>query len=112
MWMCTFVFFLISNTYLQSRKTWSWFPEIPTAILCHLLSAKTRGIFSTTFTAKLDEDEAVKDDDDEMGKNEECKVDEGSIISSESWWKSPFIFVDDDDELDDEVCSCENNLVR
>ena len=52
--------------------------------MCHLLSAKTRGIFSTTFTAKLDEDEAVKDDDDEMGKNEECKVDEGSIISSKS----------------------------
>ena len=98
--------------YLQSRKTWSWFPEIPTAILCHLLSAKTRGIFSTTFTARFDEDEAVKDDDDEVGKNEneECEVDEGSIISSKSWWRWLFI-VDDDDEVDDEVCSCGNNLV-
>ena len=96
---------------MQSRKTWSWFPEIPTAILCHLLSAKTRGIFSTTFTARFDEGEAVKDDD-EVGKNEneDCEVDEGSIISSKSWWKWSFIF--DDDEVDEEVCSCGNNLVR
>ena len=95
--------------YLQSRKTWSWFPEIPTAILCHLLSAKTRGIFSTTFTARFDEGEAVKDDD-EVGKNDDCEVDEESIISSKSWWKWSFIF--DDDEVDEEVCSCGNNLVR
>ena len=76
-----------------------------------MLSAKTRGIFSTTFTARFDEDEAVKDDDDEVGKNEDCEVDEGSIISSKSWWKWLFIVDDDDDEVDEEVCSCGNNLV-
>ena len=74
---------------MQSRKTWSWFPEITTASLCHLLSAKTRGIFSTTFTARIvaenDDDEfggdetGVKkdDDDDEVGTKEDGECKEG-----------------------------------
>ena len=102
-------------TYLQSRKTWSWFPEIPTAILCHLLSANSKGIFSTTFTAMLDEDEAVKEDD-EVGKNEDevCKDDEENIISSKlrkSGWRLLLLL---DNGVDDtgEICSWGNSLAR
>ena len=82
-----------------------------TATLCHLLSAKTRGTVSTTFTAKFDEvvsyevdDEEVDDEAVEDGKNEddtveECK-DDGSRRIVE-------------DEVDDvEVCSCAPNFAR
>ena len=84
-----------------------------------MLSAKTRGIYSTTFTAQFvtDDDEAVKEDD-EVGRkdDEECKDENGSIISScecKPEWRSLF-FCGADDEVDDkdEICSCGNNLAR
>ena len=83
--------------------------------MCHLLSAKCKGIFSTTFTAMLDEDEAVNDGDKDGKKDdEECKDDEGYIISSKLLKSGGRLLLLFDDDVDDsgEICSCGNSFAR
>ena len=87
-----------------------------------MLSARFRGIFSTTFTANLvstddGSDDEEEEDDDDVGKNDdwECKYEDGNIISWK-WVESlcrwfGFIGTDDDDVVL-LVDSWENSFAR